>query len=195
MTIAIVGMAGCGKSVVTQYFVERHGFSKIYFGGIIVDAVRSLGLEANQKNEKKYREELRRQYGMAAVAIKAYDQIVGLRKKTDKVLLEGIYSWEEYVYLKERFPELVLISIWARPTIRYERLKHRAERPITTSDEARSRDIAEIVGTNKGGPIAIADFLVANEGTLDELHEKLDAVYQEIERGEYYHAANQSTAG
>lgn len=186
MMIAIIGMAASGKSAARDFFVNEFGFSNIYFGQVIKDAVKTAGLPLTVENERKYRDELRKQHGLEVFAVKVYDQILELKKKTDKILLESLYSWEEYMYLKARCPELVLVCVWARPTIRYERLKHRAERPITTSDEARSRDIAEIVVANKGGPIAIADFLVVNEGTIEDLREKLRVVYHEIEQGHYY---------
>ena len=34
--IAIIGMAGSGKSIVTTY-LENKGYNKIYFGGVIYD--------------------------------------------------------------------------------------------------------------------------------------------------------------
>lgn len=201
-------MAASGKSAARDFFVQALGFSNIYFGQVIKDAVKTAGLTLTVENERKYRDELRKQHGLEVFAIKVYEEVLELQKKTDKILLESLYSWEEYTYLKARCPDLVLVCIWVHPTVRYDRLKHRAERPILTSDEARSRDIAEIVGTNKGGPIAIADFLVVNEGTLEELHEKLRVVYHEIEQGHFYpstrpakrdgaelrHAAEQSTS-
>lgn len=192
MMIAIVGMAGAGKTEAVRYFVEQKGFSKIYMGSPVLGGLKAQGLPWTQEHEKRYREELRQKHGMAAMAILLTSQISALRQQTDKVLLESLYSWEEYQFLKKRFPELMLVCVVARPIRRYERLHQRLERPLTT-EEARARDIAEIEGTNKGGPIAIADFLVVNEGTLDELHEKLLTVYHEIERGHYYHAAEQPT--
>lgn len=185
MVIAIVGMAGCGKSEAVRFFVNQKGVSRVYMASPVIDGLKAQGLPLTQEHEKRYREELRNEHGMAAMAILLEVEIRSRREETDKVLLESLYSWEEYCYLKERFPELVLVSIYARPMIRYQRLTKRTERPLSIP-EARSRDIAEIVGTNKGGPIAIADFLVVNEGTLEELHEKLLEVYREIEQGHYY---------
>lgn len=178
-------MAGAGKTESADYFVKRRGFSKIWFGGVIVNAVRAMGLETNQANERKYREELRAKYGMAAVAVKVYDELIALRKKTNKILLESLYSWEEYIYLKEKFPELILAAIYARPPVRYARLKVRPQRPMDEKT-ARERDKSQIQALHQGGPIAIADFLVINEGAKKELHQRLEDIYGQIKRKNYY---------
>ena len=38
--IAIVGMSGSGKSVASDY-LEKEGFNKIYFGGVVLDTLKS----------------------------------------------------------------------------------------------------------------------------------------------------------
>ena len=45
-----------------------------------------------------------------------------------------------------------------------------------TSEEAASRDRAEIENINKGGPIAVADFTVINESSLQVLEEAVRKV-------------------
>ena len=49
--------------------------------------------------------------------------------------------------------------------------------PISlTVEEASSRDWAEIENLEKGGPIAIADYYVHNDSTIDSLHQQLDKI-------------------
>jgi dephospho-CoA kinase len=52
--------------------------------------------------------------------------------------------------------------------IRYPRLAGRPVRPLT-AEEAASRDKSEIENLNKGGPIAMADYVIPNEHNLDDL--------------------------
>ena len=52
--IAIVGMSGSGKSVASDY-LEKIGFNKIYFGGVVLSEVKKRGLEVNPEKEKKVR--------------------------------------------------------------------------------------------------------------------------------------------
>ncbi|MEG0994797.1 MAG: dephospho-CoA kinase, partial [Bacilli bacterium] len=61
--IAIVGMAGSGKSIITDY-LESKGFEKIYFGGVMLDELEKRNLPINPINEKMIREKLREEQGM-----------------------------------------------------------------------------------------------------------------------------------
>jgi dephospho-CoA kinase len=59
--------------------------------------------------------------------------------------------------------------------MRYARLANRPERPLT-AQEAELRDYAEIENIEKGGPIAIADYMLVNDSTPDALLARLDAL-------------------
>ena len=59
------------------------------------------------------------------------------------------------------------------------RLSKRKIRPLT-EEEARSRDISEIENLHKGGPIAMADFLVVNDGSEKEFLMKLEVLATRI---------------
>jgi dephospho-CoA kinase len=67
------------------------------------------------------------------------------------------------------------VAVWASPATRHERLAHRTQRPLTL-EEAASRDKSEIENINKGGPIALADFTIINEASLEELEKETERV-------------------
>jgi len=176
--VSIVGMAGAGKSEVARLF-ERKGFVRIRFGDVTDDEVRKRGLELNEENERSVRELLRKEHGMAAYA-KLNLPRIETALETSNVVIDGLYSWEEYIYLKDHFGEdMCLVTVWASPVTRYARLGRRRERPLTP-EEAAGRDRAEIDKLNKGGPIAIADFLVINESGLDDLARQTEQVMSEL---------------
>ena len=172
IVIAMVGMPGAGKSVSCGYF-NKQGFPVLRFGDQTDIGLKEQGLPLTEKNERKYREGIRKELGMAAMAIKIEPRINKVFKDSDVVILDGLYSWEEYTYLEKKFNNLFLICIYARPDIRYQRIGKRPIRPLTKT-EARSRDIAEIENLNKGGPIAITDFLIKNNKQTNKLFTKLD---------------------
>lgn len=170
--VALVGMCGSGKSVLTEFF-EQKGFKKVYFGGVTMRELQKRGLERCEQNERAIREELRAKYGKAAFAILLLDEIEELAKN-DNVVLDGLYSWQEYKVLKERFGEsLSVLCVATDSKIRYSRLATREIRPLT-KDEAISRDVSEIENIEKGGPIAIADHYVTNNGSVDELKKQFE---------------------
>lgn len=184
MLIALVGMPGGGKSEAGFFLRDIKGFGYLRFGDIVEDGAKALG-GVNEVNEKKFREQIRKEFGMKAMAVKVHPLINKLLGQYKDVVLDGLYSWEEYEYLKKRYPELLLVCIYAAPNIRYQRLKNRPHRSLSLV-EARSRDIAEIIALNKGGPIALADFLIVNKDSLDKFHNNLEEILELIERGEYY---------
>lgn len=170
--VAIVGMPGAGKSEAAKFFKDK-GFPILRFGDITDAGLIEAGKELTEENERLYREKLRRELGMEAYAIKIKPRIDEVLSSNDTVVLDGLYSWEEYTYLKQHYSNLTILCIYAQPSIRYRRLVQRNHRR-RDYDEARERDLAELVNLNKGGPIAIADYLIKNEGTLENFTNELE---------------------
>jgi dephospho-CoA kinase len=101
---------------------------------------------------------------------------IDARLKSADVVVDGLYSWEEYTLLKSRYGDnFHVVAVWASPGTRYKRLSERPIRPLT-AEEAASRDIAELENTNKGGPIAMADFTIINETSLKDLEKEIEKV-------------------
>ena len=179
--IAVVGMAGSGKSIATDY-LEKNGWTKIYFGGAIYDRMRKEGIEITPESQKEYREKIRNQFGMGAVAEILKFDIENAHKKNNTVL-DGLYSWDEYLILKGKFPELKLICIVCDKAIRYERIAKRIDRPFN-HDEILIRDVSEIENLSKGGPIGYADYFIFNNGNLEEYEIRLKEILNTIETHE-----------
>ncbi len=177
--IAIVGMCGSGKSVASDY-LESIGFKKVYFGGVTMEKLKENNMEINPENEKYMREKLRSELGMAAYAKILLPRIIDYSKDSD-VVLDGLYSWDEYVVLKEKLGNsLTMIAIVADRKLRYERLENRDIRPLT-GDEALKRDIAEIENLAKGGPISIADYYILNNFDKDTYIDNLKDILEKME--------------
>ena len=170
--VALVGMCGSGKSVVSEMF-EKVGYEKIYFGGVTMKELEKRGLPKCEANERMIREELRATYGQPAFAILLLDDIETASKKGD-VILDGLYSWAEYKVLKERFGDnLTIVAVVTDSELRYTRLSTRTIRPLTR-EQAMSRDHSEIENLAKGGPIAIADKFLPNNGGIDQLQKDFE---------------------
>jgi len=172
--IALVGMPGSGKSEVARVF-ECGAYHTIRFGDVTDDEVKKRGLMLSEENERVVREELRKKHGMAAYAMLNLPRIEAALK-TSHVVIDGLYSWEEYKFLKDRLgADLRVVAVWSPPALRYQRLRVRPVRPLTV-EQAAARDYAEIENVNKGGPIAMADFTVSNCSTLESLVEQAENV-------------------
>lgn len=180
--IAIVGMPGAGKTEVAEHLATK-GVPFVRFGEITEEEVRKRGLALTPENERIIRETIRKEGGMGAFALRAEPKINSLLEKNDAIVIDGLYSWEEYTYLKNKFPALMLIHVYAEPKVRYERLSQRSVRPVPL-EECYPRDVAEIEKLNKGGPIAIADHIIENNNDdISELHRKIDVLLSRLEIG------------
>lgn len=178
--IAVVGMSGSGKSEAGIFFKEK-GWEVLRFGAVIDEGLQAEGLPWTAENNIYYREKIRKELGMAAVAMKMMPKIDAAMQTDKEIILDGLYSWEEYTTLKEKFPYLFLLCVFASPAIRYERLASRKERAFS-KEEAGVRDLTELQNLNKGGPIAMADYLIKNEGTKEELYRELEKFLEFVQK-------------
>ena len=176
--IAVVGMSGTGKSVATTY-LEDQGYKKIYFGGVIYDKMKEEGIEITPDSQKEFRENLRKDHGMGVVAKILLPKIEEAYSKGNTVL-DGLYSWDEYLILKDKFKDLKLVGVCTDKKIRYNRVESRADRPFTREDIIK-RDIAEIENSAKGGPIAFADYYILNNGDLNSFYKRLEEILDDID--------------
>ena len=176
--VSIVGMAGSGKSEVAKVF-EENGFTRIRFGDVTDQEIAKRGLKPGEESERSVRELLRKQHGMAAYAVLNLPRIDSALESSD-VVIDGLYSWEEYILLKTSYKEdFYVIAVWASPSTRYARLAGRLNRPLALEEAAR-RDTAEIENVNKGGPIAMADFTILNESSLENLEQEARRIVSEL---------------
>ena len=102
-------------------------------------------------------------------------QLESAVQKNNNVVLDGLYSWDEYKILKNELDNLMVIAIICDKKIRYDRLATREFRPLT-NEEASNRDVSEIENLAKGGPIAYADYYINNNGSIEEYYQRLNEI-------------------
>ncbi len=173
--IAIVGLPGSGKTEVIDYLMRKHKWPKVYFGDVTFDEMKARGLDINEKNERATREDLRAKHGLLHYASKVIEKIRNI-KDNNNILVESLYSWEEYLLFKKEFGlDFKVIAVYTSPDNRYQRLACRKIRPLT-KEEAESRDYAQIVNISQAGPIAMANHTVDNNGSFDSLYGQIDEI-------------------
>ena len=176
--IAVVGLPGSGKTEAAQFFIKKQ-LPVISFGKIINDYVEKNNMPHIREVHKKVREDLREKYGQEALAILNKEKIIKAFKDNDTVIIDGMRSWQEYIYLKKEFANtrIFIVGLYADKAIRYQRLSNRKDRPKLYGEE---RDIDELVGINMGPTIAFADYIVKNNYSLEDFFDKLESVYRSI---------------
>jgi len=176
---AIVGMPGAGKTEAALFF-KKKGLPIISFSNILNDHIDKHRLPHSEEVHQRLREAWRKEHGMAAFAIFGEKQIRDKLSKNMMIVIEGMRSWEEYLYLKKKFPNvrIYILSIYADKHLRYKRISDRRYRGKGMFGE--KRDINELIGTNMGSTIAFADFVIKNNFSKEDYYDKLEAVYREI---------------
>ena len=173
--LAIVGMSGSGKSTAIEALTER-GIPKVYFGGVIYKAMEEAGIERTEdgESEKIFRQEIRKKEGKDFVVLRVIEEVRNLVEAGQKrIVLDGLYSWTEYRILKKEFPgAMSTVAIVCDKKLRHKRVAERTDRPFD-KEAINERDYSEIENLEKGGPIAIADYYIENNGTIGELNDKV----------------------
>lgn len=177
--VAVLGMPGSGKSEAIEYLMGKHSWPKVYFGDVTFDEMKRRNLERNQANERLVREDLRNLHGDDYYAQEVIKKIEALGD-VPVVLVESLYSGDEYRVLRQHFRDhFSTVAIHARPRLRHERLINRPIRPLTLQ-ESEERDWAQLNRLTQGTPIALADFMIVNEGELSDMQRALDTVVEQL---------------
>jgi dephospho-CoA kinase len=177
--LAIVGLTGAGKTEITEHIMKKTGWPKVYFGDATFDEMKKNGLEINEVNERKTREGIRKNLGMGAYAVLSIPKIKELFKNSS-VIVESLYSWEEYLEMKKEFGDVFrVLAVFSSPDIRTERMAKRPFRPLT-KEEFVSREYSQIENLHQAGPVARADFMVVNEGTKEDLYKQIDEIISKL---------------
>lgn len=174
--LAVVGMSGSGKSEVVKVLTEK-GWARVYFGGMIYKEMEKRGIAITPESQQEFREKIRAEEGKDWVVRQAILAVYELAKAGQrKIVLDGVYSWTEYRILKHEFPGMMrVVAVVVPRELRYKRVGKREERPFS-EEEIKARDYSEIENLEKGGPIAMADEYILNDGTLEELRGKVEKI-------------------
>ncbi|MBN1646174.1 AAA family ATPase [Candidatus Woesearchaeota archaeon] len=178
--VTVSGLCGSGKSEFSKELARR-GFSFVRFGQITLDIAMERD-DVSEAMQQKIRQEIRNKYGMGGYAVLNIPKFDEFLKK-GHIVGDNMTSWSEYKILREKYGgDLIAVTVHTTPQTRYTRVSKR--RPgkndkelrnhSFTKDEAYLRDCDEIENCEKGGPIAMADWHVINEGSKDDLIKEVD---------------------
>lgn len=174
--VAVVGLCGSGKTEATQMFINNN-FERVYFGDITFEEMKKQNMELNPENERKIREQIRRESNndMAIYAKMSQPKIKAFYDSGKNVIVESMYSWSEYKFLKDIYKDnFKILAIVTDRDLRAKRLKTREIRPLT-DEQVTARDYAEIENIEKGGPIAIADHFIINNTRIEHLQKEVQS--------------------
>lgn len=163
--ILITGMTGSGKTTLAGLF-EGYGYRVLTMGDVIRDLAKERGLDPTPSNIGVLAEEIRQKGGVAAVAEICVEK---LRKMDDNnMVVDGIRSMAEVEVFRDVY-DAVLVAVHASPRTRHCRIKVRKRKDDPLDQEAFVRRDERELGFNLGRSMALADHMIVNEGTLEDL--------------------------
>lgn len=183
--IGLTGSIGSGKEVLKEFLVKKFPSYYVTLSDIIRAELEKKKKAFDRKALQDQGNEMRRKYGDHILAKFAVEY---LSRDKKLIIIDGIRNLGEAEYLKKKFgSSFILIGIDAPREIRFERISKRGEeRDPKTFEEFVVLDERDL-GLNEpdGGLqvakcLEIADYKIINDGSLEELQNKISEIVEKI---------------
>lgn len=178
LVIGLTGQPSSGKDTAANYLAVK-GFTHISTSDLIREEMRREGISLERMNMSRFVNEKRRERGNGYLAEEA------ARRVTGDTIVSGLRNSQEVAILRERFgDQFKMLVVEAPIELRYARVRARGRASDNLSFE-QFRAEEEIERMNPSGQevdrvIAMADFVVENSGTEEELLRKIDTILETI---------------
>ena len=176
MLIGITGRNAAGKTTIVELLMERG-----WVGCSCSDAIRSwlrdTGQEINRENLTQGGRTLRSEGGPGILAEMLIERLDGKNAVIDSIRTPG-----EVEALRER-EDFILIEVRAGMDARWERAQSRARTgDISDKETFFANEEKEAVAKDESGQAlnataALADLILVNDGTLEELYSDLEELW------------------
>lgn len=177
LIVAVAGMPGSGKSMVSRIIAGELGCRVYSMGDVVREETRRRGLEVTAENVERVAVELRRELGPQAVAQLLSEK---LQATTGCAVVDGVRSLDEVRVFRSIAP-VCIVAVHASPGTRYRRMMERGRlEDLGGLEGFRLRDRSNLA-LGVGSVIAMADFIIINEAGRDELADNARRVAWVIE--------------
>lgn len=178
--IGIAGEIASGKDTVTKYLQDRYGAKQYRFSDPLRAILKTLHLEITRDNLTAVSTHLREAFGQDILAHVIEKDAES--SEADIVVIDGVRRLSDIDLVKDN-PNFTFWYTEADVNIRYQRLQGRRENEddsrLTFEQflEDHSNETERFIPELKQR----AKFIIENNGTLEELQEKVDAIMKSIE--------------
>lgn len=183
MIIGLTGSLAAGKGIVSD-FLKKKGYAYFSLSNELREIAKEKNIKLTRENLQNLGNQLREKKGAEVLAKLVYDKITN-QKYNDAIIIDGIRNPAEVRELR-KLNNYFLISVDAPQEIRFKRMveRNRESDPKTLESflklDARDKGIGEKeTGQGVGKCMAMADYLLINDGTVEQFNEKIDKLYNE----------------
>jgi dCMP deaminase len=180
MIIGLTGRNASGKGAVADFLCSK-GFIFYSLSDVIRDEVSRSGLEITRENLISTGRSLRATHGTCYLA----ERILQRLGSDQNYVIDSFRHPDEVATFRSR-SDFSLLAVTAEPATRFERIKKRSRESDPGTMEAfleledKEASSQEREGQNLTATEAMADFVVENDSTLEDLHKKLAEITQRI---------------
>jgi len=171
--VGLTGTNGSGKGEAALFF-ESRGYARFSLSDVLRDELRARGLEASRDNLIRTGNELRQRFGADILARRTMAKTAGR-----PAVIDSIRNLAEVAFFRAG-SGFILLAFDAPVGVRFKRVAARGrDESAATLEEFRRKEDEERAGGSTAQQLeacmAAADALVVNDGTLEDLHRKLEA--------------------
>ncbi len=179
IVIGIAGEMASGKDTVKEYLKKKYQAEEYRMSDILRYILNRLHIPIERENFTKLSLALRNSFGEDVLIKTVFADISG--NEEGILVVDGVRRLAEFEYL-QKVPGFKFIYLMAPLEVRYKRLKQRDEKDgdklktITEFKKDHQLETEQTILPLKEK----ADFVVSNDGTLDELYQKIDEIMKKI---------------
>jgi dCMP deaminase len=184
MIIGLTGSLAAGKGVVSD-FLKEQGFIYLSLSDELRERLKQGKVELTRENLQKWGNRLREEYGSSVLAKLVSEKINA--QKYNNSIIDGIRNPAEIQELR-KLKNFFLVSVDAPLETRFRRMvtRNRESDPKTFEEflkvDAKDKGMGELeTGQGVGKCMEQADFTLINDGTLEEVKQKIKNLYEKIE--------------
>lgn len=184
LIIGFVGYPGSGKSEATAT-AQALGFDVVSMGDVVRRHMREQGIELSEQNVGVTANELRRHYGMEAVARMCIPMIHS--SGSSKIVIDGIRGIAEVRAFKKEFDDqFKLIAIVSSPKTRFKRVCNRNRVDDVHDHGAFTQKDSRELAWGLKDALEAADYCLSNEGNIDDFRSAVASLLAELVRSSPY---------
>ena len=182
--IGLTGTIGSGKEVVKEFLKRKLNCYHVTLSDIIKAEIQKKGGSIDRTTMQNIGNEMRQKYGNHILAKLAVEY---LGRDKEAIIVDGVRNMAEIEYLKEKFGNnFKLVAVNAPQEVRFQRVVERGrDDPRAWEEFVKTDERDQGTGEPESGQhvkdcVANADYTIVNDGTLEELEEKVNELKETI---------------